>query len=92
MLGIAGLMMTACSQKTSEVSVPISHIDVEQLKDSIDYNMDVSRLPISDLRILSSAPAARQGFPFKDSYVRGVFNGTTWYDSLTVPSWTARLS
>ena len=83
LLGIAGLMMTACSQKTSEVSVPVSHIDVEQLKDSIDYNMDVSRLPISDLRILSSAPAARQGFPFKDSYLRGVFNGTTWYDSLT---------
>ena len=83
LLGIAGLMMTACSQKTSEVSVSISHIDVEQLKDSIDYNMDVSRLPIGDLRILSSAPAARQGFPFKDSYLRGVFNGTTWYDSLT---------
>ena len=75
-------LMTACSQKTSLVSVPISHIDVEQLKDSIDYNMDVSGLPISDLRILCNAPAARQGFPFKDSYVRGVFNGTTWYDSL----------
>ena len=76
-------LMTACSQKTSLVSVPVSHIDVEQLKDSIDYNMDVSGLPISDLRILCNAPAARQGFPFKDSYVRGIFNGTTWYDSLT---------
>ena len=76
-------LTAACSQKTSLVSVPVSHIDVEKLNDSIDYNMDVSRLPISDLRILSCAPAARQGFPFKDSYLRGVFNGTTWYDSLT---------
>ena len=76
-------LMVACSQKTSLVSVPVSHIDVEQLKDSIDYNMDVSGLPISDLQILRNAPAARQGFPIKDSYVRGVFNGTTWYDSLT---------
>ena len=76
-------LMVACSQKTSLVSVPVSHIAVEQLKDSIDYNMDVSGLPISDLQILRNAPAARQGFPIKDSYVRGVFNGTTWYDSLT---------
>ena len=81
MLCLAGLVM-ACSQKTSVVSVPVSHIDVEQLKDSIDYNMDVSGLPISDLLVLSNAPAARQGFPFKDAYIRGVYEGTTWYDSL----------
>ncbi|MBP5777756.1 MAG: DUF3160 domain-containing protein [Prevotella sp.] len=81
MLCLAGLVM-ACSQKTSVVSVPVSHIDVEQLKDSIDYNMDVSGLPISDLLVLSNAPAARQGFPFKDAYIRGVYESTTWYDSL----------
>jgi len=81
MLCLAGLV-TACSQKASVVSVPVSHIDVEQLKDSIDYNMDVSGLPISDLLVLSNAPAARQGFPFKDAYIRGVYEGTTWYDSL----------
>lgn len=81
MLCIAGLVM-ACSQKTSEVSVPVSHIDVEKLIDSIDYNMDVSGLPIADLQILRNAPAARQGFPFKDAYLRGVYETTTWYDSL----------
>lgn len=81
MLCLAALV-TACSQKTSVVSVPMSHIDVEQLKDSIDYNMDVSGLPISDILVLRNAPAARQGFPFKDAYIRGVYESTTWYDSL----------
>ena len=78
---VAGLII-ACSQKQSLVSVPVSHIDVEKLIDSIDYDMDVTGLPLSDLLVLSNAPAARQGFPFKDSYIRGVYEGTTWYDSL----------
>ncbi len=81
MLCLAALVM-ACSQKASVVSVPASHIDVEQLLDSIDYSMDVSGLSISDVRVLRNAPAARQGFPFKDAYIRGVYAGTTWYDSL----------
>ena len=81
MLCLAALV-TACSQKASVVSVPASHIDVEQLLDSIDYSMDVSGLSISDVRVLRNAPAARQGFPFKDAYIRGVYAGTTWYDSL----------
>ena len=75
-------LMVACSQKQSVVSVPVSHIDVEQLKDSIDYSMDVSGLPLSDLRVLRNAPAARQGYPFKDAYLRGIYTTTTWYDSL----------
>ncbi len=76
------MMMAACSQKTSVVSVPASSIDVEQLLDSIDYNMDVTGLSIGDLRVLRNAPLARQGFPFKDSYLRGVYERTSWYDSL----------
>ena len=75
-------LMAACSQKQSVVSVPVSHIDVEKLIDSIDYNMDVSGLSLADLRTLRNAPAARQGFPFKDAYLRGVYESTTWYDSL----------
>ena len=55
MLCLAALV-TACSQKASVVSVPMSHIDVEQLKDSIDYNMDVSELPISDILVLMRFP------------------------------------
>ena len=75
-------LMVACSQKQAVVSVPVSHIDVEQLKDSIDYDMDVTGLPLSDLRVLRNAPAARMGYPFKDAYLRGIYSTTTWYDSL----------
>ena len=60
-------MVTACSQKQSAVSVPVSHINVESLLDSIDYDMDVSALPLSDIQVLSKAPAARKGFPIKDA-------------------------
>ena len=75
-------MITACSQKQSAVSVPVSQIDVEKLLDSIDYDMDVSGLQLSDVRLLRNAPAAQKGFPFKDAYIRGVYGTTTWYDSL----------
>ena len=75
-------MITACSQKQSAVSVPVSQIDVEKLLDSIDYDMDVSGVQLSDVRLLRNAPAAQKGFPFKDAYVRGVYSTTTWYDSL----------
>ena len=78
---MAGLM-AACSQKQSVVQVPVSTIDAESLRDSIDYNMDVSGLCLSDLRTLRNAPAAQRGYPFKDSYLRGMFGVTTWYDSL----------
>ena len=76
-------LMAACSQKQSVVSVPVSQIDVESLNQDIDYNMDVSGLSIADVRILRNAPAARQGYPFRDAYLRGVYESTTWYDSLT---------
>lgn len=78
---IAGLV-AACSQKQNVVQIPVSTIDVEKLGDSIDYDMDVSGLNLSDLRILRNAPAAQKGYPFKDSYLRGIFETTTWYDSL----------
>ena len=78
---LAGLI-AACSQKQSVVQVPVSTIDAEKLGDSIDYDMDVSGLCLGDLRILRNAPAAQRGYPFKDSYLRGIFGVTSWYDSL----------
>ena len=75
-------LITACSQKQSAVNVPVSHINVENLLDSIDFDMDVTGLPLSDITLLSQAPAARKGFPIKDAYLRGIYSSTTWYDSL----------
>ena len=75
-------LICACSQKQSVVQVPPSQIDVEKLLDSIDYDIDVSGLSLADVRTLENAPAAQRGFPFMDSYIRGIYAQTTWYDSL----------
>ena len=75
-------LICACSQKQSVVQVPPSQIDVEKLLDSIDYDMDISGLSLADIRTLRNAPAAQRGLPFRDSYIRGIYNATTWYDSL----------
>ena len=77
----AGLVM-ACSQKQAVVTVPVTQIDVEKLHDSIDYDMDISGLSLADVRTLRFAPDAQRGFPFEDSYIRGLYLSTTWYDSL----------
>ena len=75
-------LICACSQKQSVVQVLPSQIDVEKLLDSIDYDMDISGLSLADVRTLRNAPAAQRGLPFRDSYIRGIYNATTWYDSL----------
>ena len=76
-------LICACSQKQSEtVQIPPSKIDVEKLLDSIDYDLDISGLSLADVRTLRNAPAAQRGLPFRDSYIRGIYNATTWYDSL----------
>jgi hypothetical protein len=83
LLSVAAIS-TACSQKQmTAVQIPVSQINVEQLRDSIDYDMDVSGLCLGDLRVLRNAPAALQGYPFEDSYLRSIYGSTTWYDSLT---------
>ena len=86
LLFVAGMaaLAVACSQKQGvvETAMPVSTINVESLKDSLDLNMDITGLQLGDLRVLRNAPAARQGFPFKDAYIRGIYEGTTWYDSL----------
>jgi hypothetical protein len=79
------LALTACRQTPAEGEVQTlapSQLNVELLKDSLDLSMEISRLSLSDLRILRNAPAALRGYPFKDSYLRGVYESTTWYDSL----------
>lgn len=77
------IALTACKQsETTEAFVSPSKINVESMLDSIDYQMDITALSVSDLFVLKHAPAARRGFPIEDSYVRHIFETTTWYDSL----------
>ena len=54
------------------------HINVENLN-KIDYNMDISQLSLSELRVLRNALAARQGYLFMTSDLRSVFASTSWY-------------
>lgn len=67
---------------TKEQQVPVSHLNVENLLDSLDLDMDISQLPLSDLRILENVFLAQKGYPFEDSYIRSIYQTTTWYDSL----------
>ena len=57
-----------------------AHIDVERLKDRIDLTLDVSKLNLNEVRVLRNAFAARQGYPFRDAYLRGIFMTTSWYE------------
>jgi len=58
------------------------HINVENLNKKINLKMDISKLSVLELRVLRNAFAARQGYLFNSSELRGIFNTTTWYDSL----------
>ena len=81
------LLLTSCSLKQNAVgndagSMPLSRLDIESFIDTIDTQMNISELSLSDLRILRNAFAARKGYPFRDAYLRSVYSTTTWYDSL----------
>ena len=57
-------------------------INVETLKNKLPLDIDVNSLSISEARILRNAVAARQGYIFMGSDLRGVFASTSWYESL----------
>ncbi len=57
-------------------------INVETLNKKIDTKQDISQLSLVELRALRNAFAARQGYLFKSSDLRMLFNTTSWYDSL----------
>lgn len=76
-------LLIGCSQNAiKEQAVPVSKLNVESLLDSLDLNMDISGLPLSDLRVLENVFLAQKGYPFEDSYIRSIYMTTTWYDSL----------
>ena len=62
-------------------------INVEQLNKLVDLNQDISRLSITELRVLRNSFYAREGYPFRDAFLRGVFQCTSWYDSLLWKRW-----
>lgn len=83
-LMVVTLSLTATGQKKGHhVIIPgKGKLDVEQFIRSIDLNMDISQLSLSELRILRNGFAARQGHIFMDATLRNIFQKTSWYDSL----------
>ena len=82
------IALTATAQTKQRVMIPgKGNIDVEQLNKRIDLSQDVSRLNITELRILRNSFFAREGYPFRDAFLRGVFQCTSWYDSLLWKRW-----
>ena len=58
------------------------HVDIENMKDNVDLNMDISKLSLADLRILRNVFAAQQGYCFNDSFLRHIYCATSWYEEL----------
>ena len=86
----ATMFIIGCSTPPKEETsmwVQPSKLDVESFIDTVDISMDIDELSLSDCRILQNAFAARVGFPFRDAYIRGIYQTTTWYDSLQWIFW-----
>ena len=79
-LVFAAMLLVGCA--TKDQTAPVSTLDVERLRDSVDLHMDITGLSLSDLRILENVFLAQKGYPFEDAYIRSVYGSTTWYDSL----------
>ena len=77
-------MMATCAVMAQDDRQPMilpgaGHINVESLNKKIDLTLDVEKLNLNEVRVLRNAFYARQGYPFKDAYLRGVFSSTSWY-------------
>ena len=82
------LAMGCQAQQAQRVMIPgKGNIDVEQLNKRINLNQDISQLSITELRVLRNSFFAREGYPFRDGFLRGVFQCTSWYDSLIWKRW-----
>ena len=60
------------------------HVDIENMKDKVDLDMDISQLNLSDLRVLRNIFAAQQGFCFMDAFLRHMYCATSWYWDIAI--------
>jgi len=79
---LLALAVSGQNEKRGIVLPGYGHVNTELLNKKIDLTLDVEKLNLNEVRILRNAFYARQGYPFKDAYLRGVFESTSWYDSL----------
>ena len=82
LMAVAVSTMSMAQDERKPIVLPgKGHINVESLR-KVDTNMDISRLSVVELRALRNSFAAKQGYLFKSSDLRMLFNTTSWYDSL----------
>ena len=82
---LALLTLTVSGEEPERPGVVLpgkGRINTELLNRQIDLTLDVTQLNLGEVRVLRNAFWARRGYPFKDAYLRGVFETTSWYDSL----------
>jgi hypothetical protein len=79
---VQDMAMNIPVQDSVHLTTPGLGIDLESLKDSINLNMDISKLSLSDVRLLRNAFSARQGYCFMKAELRGIFETTSWYDKI----------
>lgn len=72
------------AQKKMVILPGNGHINVETFNKSINTNIDITKLSLSEIRVLRNAPAARQGYCFMKADLRGIFEQTSWYDSIAM--------
>lgn len=75
------------TKKAGPVLPGKGHVRVENLNKKLDLDMDISHLSISELHVLRNAPAARQGYNFKDATLNALFSSTTWYTDTMMKRW-----
>lgn len=87
-IGFWLLAIGSLAQQAQRVMLPgKGYINVEQLNKRIDLNQDISQLSITELRVLRNSFFAREGYPFRDAFLRGVFQCTSWYDKKVDERW-----
>ena len=60
------------------------HVDIENMKDKVDLDMDISQLNLADLRVLRNIFAAQQGYCFKDAFLQHMYCATSWYWDIAI--------
>lgn len=82
MLSFVLLSVGAYAQGKKSVILPGNgHIDVEKLNGKFNPNMDISKMSLSELRVLRNGMAARHGYLFMSAELRSLFEQTSWYTS-----------
>ncbi|MBR5687267.1 MAG: DUF3160 domain-containing protein [Prevotella sp.] len=79
LFALIGVMSTSAQEPAPMILPGAGHINVEKLDKGLNLNMDISKLSLSELRVLRNAIPARKGYVFTSSDLRKIFESTSWY-------------